>query len=289
MNRGLLLRGKMRKLGVHLSIAGGVYKSLEKADKMGINTVQIFLKNNNRWQGKEFSKKEIDEFKNLRSSFSEINIFAHSGYLINLAGDGENLDKSIDTLKNEINRAHILDIEYIVIHPGSHKGRGVETGIKSIAENVDYIFKDDQTNVKLLLETTAGQGTSIGHRFEHLQKIIDHSSFPERLGVCIDTCHIFSAGYDFTTEESLDKTLFQFNEILGFDRLKLIHLNDSKKGLGSFVDRHEHIGDGEIGIDGFSLLLNDKRIDDVPIVLETPKFDDDQADIMNLKKVRDII
>jgi deoxyribonuclease IV len=273
------------KIGVHLSISGGLYRALEKSKELKIQTVQIFLKNSNRWKAKPYSVDDIQKFISVKSSTHDITVFAHSGYLINLAGSGDIHDKSIIALVDELNRAELLGIEYVTIHPGSHGGRGIDSGIDSVAKSLDRVF-DKNLKTKILLETTAGQGASIGHRFEQLRSIIDKSSNPDRLGVCMDTCHIYAAGYDISSKTIYPSVISEFNDVIGLEKLKLIHLNDSKKNCGSRVDRHEHIGKGCIGIGGFRMLLRDSRLRDIPMILETPKFNDDEADRMNLKKIR---
>jgi deoxyribonuclease IV len=278
----------MRRIGLHLSISGGMYKALEEAKKLDINSVQVFLKNSNRGEAKEYSEKDVEEFKKLKSEM-DISVFAHSGYLINLAGDGDNLTKSIKALKDEITRADIMGIEYIVIHPGSHKGKGVTLGIREIVSSFEKVFSDlPDSNATLLLETTAGQGNSVGHKFEHIADIIDLSKHKDRLMVCLDTCHIFAAGYDLCSIDAYNETMVEFDKIIGIDRLKLIHLNDSKTELGSKKDRHEQIGLGYIGEEGIGNILNDKRLFHVPVVLETPIVDDDSV-MKNLNKVKSLI
>jgi deoxyribonuclease IV len=275
----------MMKIGVHLSIAGGLYRALEKSKELKIQAVQIFLKNSNRWNAKPYTVDDIQKFIHVKSSTHDITVFAHSGYLINLAGSGDIHDKSITALVDELNRAELLGIEYVTIHPGSHGGRGIENGIEIVAESLDRVF-DKNLKTKILLETTAGQGASIGHRFEQLRSIIDKSANPDRLGVCMDTCHIFAAGYDISSKTIYPAVISEFNDIIGLEKLKLIHINDSKKNCGSRVDRHEHIGKGCIGNGGFRMLLHDSRLRNIPKILETPKFNDDEADRMNLKKIR---
>jgi deoxyribonuclease-4 len=273
------------KIGVHLSISGGLYLALEKSRELKIQAVQIFLKNSNRWKAKPYSADDIEKFLNAKSGIPDIAIFAHSGYLINLAGSSPIRNKSINALADELNRAEQLGIEYVTIHPGSHKGRGIDEGIERVAEACDRVFEKNR-KTKILLETTAGQGASIGHRFEQLRSIIDASSHPERLGVCMDTCHIFAAGYDISSKTSYPSIITEFNDSIGLKKLKLIHLNDTIKKCGSRVDRHEHIGKGSIGNEGFRMILHDSRLKDIPMVLETPKFNDDEADRMNLRKIR---
>lgn len=278
----------MNKIGVHCSISGGLYKALQKAVDLKIEAVQIFLKNSNRWEAKPYSDKEIELFTDMRASLPGLDIFAHSGYLINLAGIGDVRTKSIEALSDELKRAEQMRIDYLVLHPGSHGGRGLDYGIKAAADNLNIVLQSSRTAM-ILLETTAGQGSSIGHRFEHIRAIIDNTAYPDRLGVCLDTCHIFAAGYDISQKEGYKQVLSDFQSILGFDTLKLIHLNDSKKQCGSLVDRHEHIGKGYIGAEGFRMLLNDPKLKTIPMILETPKGEDDTADKTNLKKIRHLI
>lgn len=280
----------MRYIGVHVSISGGVDKSIERVKMLSINAAQIFLRNSNRWSSLPYRSNEIDRFQHKRNDLKNLKLFAHSIYLINLAGDKEVLIKSIDAMHDEILRSEQLGIEYIVIHPGNHKGKGEPAGIKLIAKSLDTVFSmSKQNNVKILLETTSGQGTSIGYKFEHLRDIIGLSKYPERLFVCLDTCHIFAAGYDISTKKGYNDVMEGFHSIIGLEKLRLIHLNDSKKKLGSRRDRHEHIGEGLIGDTGFRILLHDKRLLKIPVILETPKFNEFEADQMNLKRVYEII
>jgi deoxyribonuclease IV len=278
----------MRSIGVHLSISGGMHCALEKAHELRIQAVQIFLKNSNRWVARPYTDEEIRLFNDAKSRYPGIAIFAHTGYLINLAGEGDTHKKSIQALADELGRASQLDIEYLVLHPGSHGGRGIEQGIDRIAESLNLVL-DRKHKTMVLLETTAGQGASIGHRFEHLASIIDRVAHKSRMGVCLDTCHVFAAGYDISEKKSFDAVFSEFDSIIGLDRLRLIHINDSKRECGSRVDRHEHIGKGRIGTAGFTLILNSSRLKKVPCVLETPKFDDDKADRQNLKLLRRLI
>ncbi len=284
-----IIPGKaMRKIGVHLSISGGLYKALQKADQLKIQAVQIFLKNSNRWEAKPYSEEDITVFLKARSMIPGIAVFAHSGYLINLAGIGDVKKKSLIALTDELLRAEQLQIDYVVLHPGSHGGRGLDSGIESVADNLTAVLNKNK-KTKILLETTAGQGASIGHCFEHIRTIIDKTSSPDRIGVCLDTCHVFAAGYDISKKEGYKKTFSEFDAIIGLKKLKLIHINDSKKECGSKVDRHEHIGKGCIGHDGFRMLLNDIKLVNVPLILETPKYNDDEADKMNLKAIQRLI
>jgi len=277
-----------KRLGFHLSAAGGVYNAIDEAAELGINALQIFTKNSNRWSAPPLKESDVSLFKEKWSAINDLSITSHTGYLINLAGDGENLDKSILLMKDEILRAHQLGIKHLVLHPGNHKEKGIDEGIKLIAKHLDENFSEDGTDVVVLLETTAGQGSSVGHRFEHIRDIIAASKFESRLGVCLDTCHIFAAGYDISTAEGYASTMDEFERIIGFDRLKLFHFNDSKKGSGSKVDRHEHIGLGVIGSTGLSLLLNDDRFDHIDYIMETP-VDDVRDDRDNLEVVKGML
>ncbi len=277
-----------KRLGFHLSAAGGVYNAIDEASELGIDALQIFTKNSNRWTAPPLRERDIELFHEKWSVMKDLSITSHTGYLINLAGEGHNLEKSIVLMKDEILRAHQLGIKHLVLHPGNHKGRGIEAGIETAAQNLDLIFSEDDTDVVVLLETTAGQGTSVGHRFEHIRDIIAKSKYNSRLGVCLDTCHIFAAGYDISTEEGYLSTMEEFDKIIGFERLKLFHLNDSKKGSGSKVDRHEHIGLGLIGSTGLSFLLRDERFDHIDYIMETP-VDNVRDDRDNLEVVLALI
>lgn len=277
-----------KRLGFHLSAAGGVYNAIDEAASLGINSLQIFTKNSNRWTAPPLKESDIQIFREKWKASKDLSITSHTGYLINLAGEGENLEKSLILMKDEIKRAHQLGLKYLVLHPGNRKEKTLEEGIISIAQNLDKIFSEDETDVMVLLETTAGQGSSVGHRFEHIRDIISASRLGERLGVCMDTCHIFAAGYDISTEDGYISTMDEFDRIIGFEKLRLIHFNDSKKGAGSHVDRHEHIGLGLIGSFGLSLLLNDKRFDKIDFIMETP-VDDVRNDKDNLEAVNGML
>ena len=278
----------MHIIGIHLSISGGLHLALEKAKKLNIQAVQIFLKNTNRWNSKPYSDEAIKKFLAARLSVPRLRIFAHAGYLINLAGSGEIHKKSMAALSDEMNRAAKLGIEYVVLHPGSHGAKGNHYGIERAADSLSRILNKNQ-KTKILLETTAGQGSSIGYRFDQLRTIIDKTSYSNMLGICLDTCHVFAAGYDITSKKTYSATMTEFNDILGIEILKLIHVNDSKREYGSKVDRHEHIGKGYIGTRGLACILNDPKLKAIPMILETPKFNDDEADKMNLKKVRSLL
>lgn len=253
-----------------------------RACELGINALQVFLKNSNRWTAPPLTETDIRMFKDKWRQYPELSITAHTGYLINPAGDGENLEKSMILLKDEMSRADVLGISSLVLHPGNHKDKGIDEGIRGIARMLDEVFSEDETSVQILLETTAGQGSSVGHRFEHIRDIIAASRYKQRIEVCLDTCHIFAAGYDISTKDGYLKTIDEFDRIIGLEKLKLFHINDSKKGCGSRVDRHEHIGLGLIGNEGISCFFNDGRFANIDFIMETPD-DEVRSDRQNLE------
>jgi deoxyribonuclease-4 len=276
-----------RSLGIHLSIAGGVTKAVDTALELGVNTLQIFLKSPSQWTSPVPDRKEARRFRGMIKS-SGILVYAHAGYLINLAASTDtNRRRSIEAMHDELDRASLLGIGFLVVHPGSHGGAGVAEGIRRAAESLDTVLKSSRNlRTTILLETTAGQGNSLGADFGELRGIIDSCRRRTRLGVCLDTCHVFAAGYDISRKKSCTALIDEFDRIIGLERLRLIHLNDSKKEAGSRVDRHEHIGAGGIGNAGFRSLLGDPRLAGVPVVLETPKENGLEADVRNLASVR---
>jgi deoxyribonuclease-4 len=278
-------------LGAHMSIAGGVHTAVERGISIGCTTMQMFVKNNNQWRGKELSDEDIATYKKLLRESSIGPVVVHDTYLINLcAADKQILRKSRAALKDELDRCEVLGVEYLNFHPGSHVGAGEEEGIKRIAESLNIIHEETKKyRVKSVLETTAGQGTAIGYRFEQLREIIDMVAEPNRMAVCIDTCHVFAAGYDISTERGYEKTFEDFDAIIGLDRLVAFHVNDSKRELGSHVDRHDHIGKGKIGKTGFRLLMNDERFRAVPKILETPKGPEMKEDVRNMRLLRNMV
>jgi len=278
-------------LGAHTSTSGGVSKSVDLAEKFCFTAMQIFTKNNNRWIQKPLEEKEIEAFKTKLKNSKIKFVVSHDSYLINLCGkDKEILKKSRIALIDELERCELLGIPHLNFHPGSHLGAGEDDGIKLIAESINIVHdKTKGYKVSSMLETTAGQGTAIGYRFEQLQKIIDLVEQKERMTVCIDTAHVFAAGYDIKDPMNFKKVIKEFDEIIGLDRLKCFHMNDSKKELSSRVDRHEHIGKGFIGEEGFSNIMNDERLREIPKILETPKGKDQLEDLENLKVLRGLI
>jgi deoxyribonuclease-4 len=278
-------------LGAHQSIAGGVEKSLVRGQEVGCETIQIFVKTPNRWVSKALAEENVVAFKEAVAETGIWPVFAHSLYLINLATPDDALWlKSLDALTDDLERCELLGLPGLVIHPGSHMGSGEEAGIARISSALDEVHaRLPGYNVQVWLETTAGQGAYLGYTFAQLRAMIDGVKDPARLGACFDTAHAFAAGYELRTREGYDATWAEFDEMLGFDRLKAIHLNDSKKELGSRVDRHEHIGKGLLGLEPFRLLLNDPRFYGLPMTLETEKGPDLAEDKENLAVLRSLI
>ncbi len=280
---------KDQLLGAHTFISGGVSSAVDRASELNFSAMQIFTKNNNRWKAKPLDEKEISKF---RSKLNESNIkfvVSHDSYLINLCADNkENLNKSRNAFLDELERCELLGIPHLNFHPGAHLGKGEEEGIKLIAESLNFAHeKTKNYKVKSMLELTAGQGTAIGFKFEHIRSIIDQVEDKERMTVCIDTAHIFAAGYDI--KNNYENVMKDFDDIIGLNRLKCFHMNDSKKECGSRVDRHEHIGKGYIGLEGFRNIMNDDRIAGVPKILETPKGKEMEEDIENLNTLKKLI
>jgi deoxyribonuclease-4 len=263
-------------LGAHMSIAGGVFNALLEGEKVGCTTIQIFTKSSNQWRAKELSQDELDRYHAEQKRTGISPVVAHDSYLINLASpDAALLKKSREAFLEEMGRCEKMKIPFLVTHPGSHMGQGDDEGLKKVAESLDWLHeRSDDYKVNIALECTAGQGTNLGYRFEHLAKIMELCAHPERVRICLDTCHIFGAGYDIRTPQTYEKTISEFDRIIGLKRLVAIHLNDSKKGLGLRVDRHEHIGKGLIGEKAFGFIVNDSRFEKTPKILETPNAND---------------
>ncbi|GAB4202052.1 MAG: deoxyribonuclease IV [Roseiflexaceae bacterium] len=276
------------KFGAHMSISGGLHRAFEQGERAGCDTIQIFSKNQQQWRAKPLTEQEIALFKaeQARTGFGPLVV--HDSYLINLASPKDDLwQKSIAAFSEELERCAALGIPYLVTHPGAHTGSGEETGLRREAEALNRLFEAGVGgDVTVLLEITAGQGTVLGHRFEHLALLFELVEQRQRLGVCVDTCHLLAAGYEFRTPEAYATTFAEFDRLIGLEQIKVFHVNDSQKDLGSRVDRHTHIGDGCIGLEGFRLLVNDARFADRPMILETPKGDDLAEDIANLAKLR---
>ncbi len=275
-------------LGAHESVAGGLHLAFARIESVGGEALQIFTRNQRQWNPAELAAEEIELFKRAHEKSGGMPVASHASYLVNLAtGKKELLDKSVHNLAQELTRCAQLGVPYVVLHPGSHGGDGVELGLKRFTEGLDRTFKQSGvTTVQVLVETTAGQGTGLGSSFAELAYILEHSKFPELLGVCVDTCHAFSAGYELRTEAGYKETIDDLKSTVGLDKIRFFHLNDSKKELGSRVDRHEHIGKGAIGLSGFKNLLNDSRFAGLPMTLETPKSDSLAEDRENLHVLR---
>jgi len=278
-------------LGAHMSTSGGVHTAVDRATSIGCTALQVFTKNNNQWNAKPLTDDDIQNYKRKIAEASIAPVVAHDSYLINLcAMNPDILKKSRAALIDELTRCEQLGIQLLNFHPGAHGGEGEEEGIKRIIESLNIAHNVTKGfHVLSVVEATAGQGTAIGHKFEHLQKIINGVDEPKRMAVCIDTCHIFAAGYELRTEEGYAKTFREFDDVVGLDHIAAFHVNDSKKGFGAHVDRHEHIGKGMIGLEGFSFLMNDKRFVNIPKILETPKSEDLHEDVENIRVLRGLV
>jgi deoxyribonuclease-4 len=283
----------MPLLGAHMSIAGGYHKAVVAAADLDMNVVQIFTKNNNQWRAKPITDGDVEQFSEALSKYEISHPLSHASYLINLASPDATLrKKSIDAFVIELQRAEMLGIPFVVLHPGSFTTSSEETGLKTIIQSLDEVHRQtSELQAQCLLENTAGQGSNLGWRFEQLATILDGVQQPERLGVCFDTCHAFAAGYPLTGQKDYKATMKQLNSLVGIERVHAIHLNDSKREFGSRVDRHEHIGKGEIGIEGFRNLLKDRRFRETPMYLETPKGEEEgrQWDAINLATLRGLV
>lgn len=276
--------------GAHMSISGGLYKAFARGEAVGCRAMQIFSKNERQWQAKSLTDEDIERFKAEQARTGIGPVIVHDSYLINLASPKDELwEKSIAAFGHELERCEQLGIPYLVTHPGAHTGSGCDAGLQREVQALDRLFADGVGgNTMVLLETTAGQGTCLGGQFEELAWLIEQSAYPERIGVCVDTCHIFAAGYDFRTPEGYKAVFDRLISLVGSERIKAFHMNDSKGALGSHLDRHTAIGEGTIGLDGFRRLVNDPRFAAVPMVLETPKDPEPEADLRNLAILREL-
>jgi len=281
----------MMRLGAHESISGGLYKAFDRARSVGCDALQIFVKSNRSWAVKPLTEEDIARFKAKAEETGIQPVVAHTSYLLNLGTPDDTLWKrSRDTLIIELERCEALGVPYLVLHPGSHVGTGEEVGLAQVAQALGEVHAATPGfRAQILLETTAGQGTNLGYRFEHLGWLLEHTPTGERLGVCLDTCHVFAAGYELRTPDGYAATMEAFDRAVGLGRLKALHLNDSKGDLGSRKDRHEHIGKGHIGLEGFRHVLNDSRLANLPGLLETPKSDDLHEDRENLAVLRSLV
>jgi deoxyribonuclease IV len=277
--------------GAHMSISGGLSKAFARGRQVGCETMQIFTKSDRQWAAKPLLDDEVAAFKAEQAAGAIGPVVVHDSYLINLAAPGDELwEKSIAAFAHELERCATLGIPYIVTHPGAHTGSGEEAGLAREAVALNRLFESGVGgDTMVLLETTAGQGSCLGNRFEHLARLFELVPHHQRMGVCVDTCHIFAAGYDIRTPETYAATFAEFDRLVGLDRVRCFHLNDSQKELGSRVDRHSHIGQGCIGLEGFRLLVNDPRFAHLPMIIETPKGDDMAEDVENLSLLRSLV
>ena len=268
-----------------MSIAGGIDRAIERGAAIGCSAIQIFDKSSNQWAARRFGDDEIARFRSARTRARIGPVVAHDSYLINLCSPDDALyAKSIAALVEELQRCMRLGIEWLVVHPGAHMGQGEDFGVRRMAEAIDEVHdRVPSGTTRIAIETMAGQGTVIGYRFEHIAAILARVHDPDRLGVCLDTCHAFAAGYDLRTEATYAETMRRLDGEIGLDRLRVVHVNDSKKDRGCRVDRHEHIGKGFLGLPAFRLLMNDPRLVGVPLLLETPKDERTcREDVLNL-------
>jgi len=279
------------KLGAHMPISGGLWTALSHGASIGCEVVQLFLKNNRQWRWLPLSQEEIDKFLDIANTHRFFAVFAHSSYLINLAASDPTVyHRSLTGLIDEIRTATLLRIPFIVIHPGSHVGTGKEIGLKKTICSLNHVFAETKNfNVMIALETTAGQGSSLGSTLEELAQIFNGCAWSNRLGLCLDTAHLFAAGYDIRIRKIWDNIVRQIETYFGLNKILAFHLNDSVSDVGSRVDRHADIGHGKIGLKTFKFILNDERFRLFPGCIETPKTNGLQKDIINLKVLRSLV
>jgi deoxyribonuclease-4 len=278
-------------LGTHVSISGGLSLACERAARIGCTTMQIFTRNRSRWEDRPLADKDIQSYKTAKVKARIGPVFSHASYLINLcAADRTILRKSLQALSDELTRADMLGLQGVIVHPGSHVGQGETPGLARTADSVNTVHRRTP-GVKTLtiLETTAGQGTSLGYRIEHLRAILEAIEQPGRVAFCLDTCHLFAAGYPIHTETGWTATMATLDAVIGFSRIVAVHVNDSAGPLGSRRDRHDHIGKGKIGLQGFRMLMNDPRFKAIPKILETDKSADMHEDVENMSRLRALI
>lgn len=279
------------EFGTHVSAAGGVHLALERANEFQMTACQLFTKNERQWAAKPLDPAFVERYFAKREETGIKFVVSHDSYLINVASPDDALwEKSRQALMEELRRCDVLKIPYLVSHPGAHVGSGMDSGIARVAEAINRVHDEmPGSPAMILLETTAGMGTSLGGRFEEIVAIIDAVSDKTRVGVCLDTCHVFAAGYELRDAAGYDETISAFDRIIGLSNLKCLHLNDSVKGLGSKLDRHAHIGEGELGLSAFENIVNDSRLNGIPGILETPKSADAHEDGINLAAIRALV
>ncbi|MDO8525209.1 MAG: deoxyribonuclease IV [Candidatus Omnitrophota bacterium] len=270
------------RIGLHVSIAGHIYESLDRARALGCNTMQIFSRNPRGWQVTKLDEADVKEFRRLKAKYAISPVAVHIPYIINLSTPDDDLYKrSIEAYIEDLKRADLLGAEYFVTHLGSHVGSGEDNGINRFSAALKYIIARADPKTMILLENTAGSGDGIGYRFEHLKRIIEIQKEPSRIGVCLDTAHTFEAGYDIKDKASLDETFKNFDRLLGLERIKVVHFNDSLSPFDSHVDRHQHIGKGNIGLQAMGRIIRHPKLRSAAFIMETPK-DTDKDDKMNM-------
>ncbi len=276
------------KLGAHLSIEGGIHRAIERGKELGCNTIQIFLRNRNRWKARDIGEEESKKFKEYAKKWEIFPLIAHAIYLINLSSPDSNIfKKSLEVLQEEIKKCKELNIQYFIVHPGFHLGSGEKEGIRKFGLALREILSEAE--VEILIENSAGGGTQIGWNFEQIEEIINLAK--GKLGLCIDTCHLFSAGYPIHHEYGFEKTVAEIERRIGWEKIKVIHLNDSKREFGSKIDRHEHIGLGKIGMEGFRFFLHFHAFKFLPFIIETPSGKDSNGvdmDLVNMRRLKSI-
>jgi deoxyribonuclease IV len=279
------------RFGMHCSTAGGPHKAIERGLSCGGETIQIFVKNNMQWAGRPYTPAELDRYHHARLQASIAHLFGHTGYLINIAAPpSPNRDRSIESLIQEIRLADQLQLPFLVLHPGAHLGGGESEGLRQAAKALDEVFRATRkSSVRIALENTAGQGTCLGHALAHLAVLYDNVRDTQRLGLCLDTAHLFAAGHDIRTPAGWNQVILEVGKLVGLDQILAFHLNDSKTDLGSHVDRHAGIGQGKIGRAPFAHIVNDARFAQHPGCLETPKSPDLHEDIENLQVLRSLL
>lgn len=279
----------MIPFGAHVSIAGGIHRAPERGAESNCDVIQIFTKNQMQWRVPPLLAEEVERFRQEQSRVGVPAVCVHAAYLINLCSpEPAKLQQSRTAFRIELERAAALGIPYVIVHPGAHMGAGSRWGITTVAESLNGIFEElEDSTTTVLLECTAGQGSNLGSRFEELAEIIAAVRENHRVGVCVDTCHLFAAGYELRTRKGYEATIRQLDEILGLDRVRILHANDSKRELGSRVDRHAHIGEGELGLRAFGHFINDPRFDGIPMIIETPRGP--EKDRENLARLRGLV
>ncbi len=292
MNKPKAAAGRPLLIGAHMSISGGVELAPERGRQVGCVCIQIFTKSNMQWAARPLADEEVAAFQKNCEAQRIGPVVAHNCYLINLgAPDAKLAKKSFDSFLTELERCRRLGLPCIIAHPGSHTGSGEAEGLRRIARAVDELLERTKNSpVRILLETTAGQGSNLGYRFEQLAEMISGVKQQARVGVCLDTCHVFAAGYDIRTEQGYRDVMKEFDKVIGLKKLQAFHFNDSKGDLGSKLDRHEHIGRGKLGKDAFRHILRDPRFERIPKVLETPKGKHGKTgwDVINLRLLREL-